>query len=252
MKLNRHSKKIQLLASVTSIALSSFQTSALASLEIIRSWKASPVLLQSVEFSPDGKKLLTASGGGIAQLWSLNGAPGPIMEGQRPTMFYAHFNNQGSRILTTGYDGSAWLWNNKGKLLHKFSLHNAAVADARFVGDHGSFVSSSDDGQVVVRNSQGMATWTGIYPGTARQLAVTPKGNLVVSSSDNGVLHVIHNNTAEAKARTTSIQTPHGRINQISIDLEITKIAAAGKDGTVSIWDFQGTMLNRLKATTKG
>ena len=132
-----------------------FPKPALAELKLIREWMAAPVLIQTVEFSPDGKQLLTASGGGVAQLWELDGTPGRVMQGQRPPMFNAHFNRKGSEFLTTGYDGSAWLWDQNGTLLQKFFIHKAAVADARFLGDNGQFVSGSDDGLVVIRNPKG-------------------------------------------------------------------------------------------------
>ena len=228
------------------------QTPAQAGLQVLREWKAAPVLLQNVEFSPDGTRVLTASGGGVGQLWTLDGKPLAIMEGQRPPMFNAHFNNQGSQILTTGYDGSAWLWSKDGVLINKYQLHKAAVADTRFVGNSGDFVSSSDDGQVVLRNPQGLRTWSGIFPGTARQLVVSPQGNLVVSSSDNGWLHVMHLGNTKEAVRASTFQTPHGRMNQLSINADGTKIAAAGTDGTVTVWDLNGKLQFRLKATSKG
>ena len=225
---------------------------ALAELKLIREWIAAPVLIQNVEFSADGKQLLTASGGGVAQLWGLDGTPGRVMQGQRPPMFNAHFNRKGSQFLTTGYDGSAWLWDRNGTLLQKFFIHKAAVADARFLGDNGNFVSSSDDGLVVLRNPKGQPTWIGMYPGTTRQLAATPEGNLVVAASDDGQLHLITRGRTGKTAKVKSLQTPHGRMNQLSISADGKRIAASGIDGTVSIWDLQGQMLGRLIATTKG
>ena len=104
-----------------------------AQLQVLRQWQASPVLLQSVEFSPDGQQLLTASGGGIGQLWSLDGRPGPVLKGQRPPMFRAHFSSDGATLLTTGYDGSVRLWSTDGTLRKAFQFHRAATADARFL-----------------------------------------------------------------------------------------------------------------------
>ena len=248
-------RRKQLLSSLIVSAVTScwlLPAPAQAGLQVLRVWKAAPVLLQNVEFSPDGTKLLTASGGGVAQLWSLDGHQLAILKGQRPPMFNAHFNNKGSQILTTGYDGSAWLWNQDGHLVKKYALHKAAVADARFVGNKGDFVSSSDDGQVVLRNPEGAATWSGIFPGTARQLVVSPQGHLVVSSSDNGRLHLIHLSAAGETERTSSFQTPHGRINQLSISADGRKIAASGIDGSVTTWDLDGNLQFRLKATSKG
>ena len=244
--------KFTALAKAAITVLVVFPKPALAELKLIREWIAAPALIQNVEFSPDGKQLLTASGGGVAQLWGLDGTPGRVMQGQRPPMFNSHFNRKGSQFLTTGYDGSVWLWDRNGTLLQKFFIHKAAVSDARFLGDNGNFVSGSDDGTVVLRNPKGQPMWIGIYPGTTRQLAATSEGNLVVAASDNGQLHIIVRDQTGKIAKVKSFQTPHGRMNQLSISADGKKIAASGIDGTVTIWDLQGKMLGRLKATTKG
>lgn len=235
------------------IAIGGWTLPAWAGIEVIREWKAAPVLLQNVEFSPNGKQILTASGGGEAQLWSLDGkASSPIMPGQRPPMFNAHFNRDGTLIITTSYDGTVGLWNTQGGLIKTLPVHKAAVADARFVGNQGNFVTSSDDGQVVVRQSTGDPIWSGSHPGTARQLVVPPKGNMIVASSDSGSLHLIKLDASGKPIQMSTIKTPHGRINQLSTSADGEAIAASGIDGSVSVWNTKGIMQYQLKASTKG
>jgi WD40 repeat protein len=235
------------------MAISGFTLPAQAGIEVIREWKAAPVLLQNVEFSPNGKQILTASGGGEAQLWTLDGkASSPIMAGQRPPMFNAHFNRNGTLIITTSYNGTVGLWNTQGHLIKTLPVHEAAVADARFVGNQGNFVTSSDDGQVVLRQATGAPSWSGGHPGTARQLVVSPQANLIVASSDSGSVHLIWLDKTGKPTEMSTIKTPHGRINQLSTTADGKTIAASGIDGTVSVWNTKGEMLYQLKATTKG
>ena len=87
-----------------------------AEISLERGWRASPVFLQSVEYSSDGQSLLTASGGGVAQLWRLDGVAGPQFKGQRPPMFNAHLNDSGTELITTGYDGTVWVWSPRGEV----------------------------------------------------------------------------------------------------------------------------------------
>ncbi|MCP9775897.1 WD40 repeat domain-containing protein [Cyanobium sp. WAJ14-Wanaka] len=232
--------------------LAGLPKAAQAKITLIREWKAAPVLLQNVEFSPNGEQLLTASGGGVAQLWSLEGKPGAIMEGERPPMFNAHFNKLGSKFITTSYNGTISIWNKYGILVKTLAIHKAAVADARFVGNDGSFVSSSDDGQIVMRNGNGSPIWSDIYPGTARQLAVSGQNNLIAGASDSGTLHLVALGNYARPKMVKTVQTPHGRINQLSISGDGEKIAAAGIDGTVTIWSKDGSQLSRVKASSKG
>ena len=227
-----------------------------AALQLQQTWKAAPVLLQHVEFSPDGNAVLTASGGGVAQLWSLDGTAGPQFQGQRPPMFNAHFSADGREIITTGYDGTAWVWTVAGQKLRSYPLHRAAVAEARFypasAAAAAGLISSSDDGQVVVRDGNGQPLWSGLYPGTARQFSLSPDGQFIVASSDSGQLHVIRPSANRRQARVQSIQTPHGRINQLAFSPDSTLLVAAGTDGKVTLWTTGGQPLLSLTASSRG
>ena len=227
-----------------------------ADLRVLREWKASPVLLQHVEFSPDGLSVLTASGAGVAQLWSIDGSPGPELKGQRPPMFRAHFSTDGRQIITTGYDGTAWTWSRSGDTLRKFAFHRAATAEARFFPASpkasGGFVSSSDDGQVVFRDADGVPTWSSQFIGTARQLAIHPNLSLVVAGTDDGQLHLVSPSLDRRTAKVDTVRTPHGRINRISFSPDQTRVALAGIDGSVTLWDLNGRLQNSLKASASG
>ena len=227
-----------------------------AGLKLIRQWQASPVLLQNIEYSPAGTSLLTASGAGVAQLWGLDGQPGPVLHGQRPPMFNAHFNAAGDQIVTTGYDGSVWIWDLQGQRLYAHVLHQAAVAEARFfpapTGVGSGLITSSDDGQLVLRDSTGDRLWSTQFSGTARQFVISPSSDLIVASSDDGQLHLVRPLPAMRSATVTSLQTPHGRINQVSFSPDGRHIAVAGKDGMVSVWTREGTPMLSLQASPTG
>lgn len=244
---------MNLLLSSLALALGILSQPAFAGLRLIRQWQASPVLLQNVEYSPAGTSLLTASGEGIAQLWQLNGQPGPVFQGQRPPMFNAHFNATGDQILTTGYDGSVWIWDNQGQRIHAYSLHQAAVAEARFLSEPTTFapglVTSSDDGQLVIRDANGQRLWTSQFSGTARQFAISPTSDLIVATSDNGQIHLISPLPAPQYASVTSLQIPHGRVNQVSFSPDGRQITLAGKDGNVSVWTREGVPMFTLRAS---
>ena len=238
------------------LGLSILSQPASAGLRLIRQWQASPVLLQNVEYSPAGNSLLTASGEGIAQLWQLNGQPGPVLQGQRAPMFNAHFNSTGDQIVTTGYDGSVWIWDLQGQRLHALALHQAAVAEARFLDAPMSFgsglITSSDDGQLVIRDLKGARLWSTQFFGTARQFVISPSSDLIVASSDDGQLHLISPHSEPQTASVASLQAPHGRVNQVSFSPDAHHIAVAGKDGTVSVWNREGVLSFSLEASRFG
>src|SRR5512138_3599993 len=63
-------------------------------------WQAADVVLQRVQFSPDGRLLVSASGGGEAALWTLGGEPRGHFSGQRSPMFNAVFSPSGELLAT--------------------------------------------------------------------------------------------------------------------------------------------------------
>lgn len=227
-----------------------------AEISLERGWRASPVFLQSIEYSSDGQSLLTASGGGVAQLWSLDGVAGPQFKGQRPPMFNAHFNAIGTELITTGYDGTVWVWSPRGERLRAYQMHRAATTEAQFLpsldGELPGYATSSDDGQIVIRNSEGKSLWVGQFVGTARQVISNHDGSLIIASSDSGQLHFIRPSNKRTSASVDSYQTPHGRINQIAFSNDQQRIVVAGKDGTATIWTLTGKQQQRLKASTIG
>jgi len=229
---------------------------AAAELRLLRDWKASPVFLQHVEFSPDSSLLVTASGGGVAQIWTLSGVRGAELKGQRAPMFKAHFRSDGQELITTGYDGSAWIWSLNGERLRSLSFHRAATAEARFLPANSTspagFVSSSDDGQLVIRGPDGQPRWSRLFTGTARQFVINQDADLIIGSTDDGQLHLINPSNDRRSATVRTVKTNHGRINRIAFSPDQTRFAVAGVDGSVTIWGLNGQSLQRLPASSSG
>ena len=227
-----------------------------AELRVETSWQASSVLLQYVEFAPDGALLVTADGGGVGQLWRTDGQSVAVLKGQRAPMFRAHFSGDGQQLITSGYDGSGVVWSRSGQRLQRLQLHRAATADVFLLPPTptatAALVSGSDDGTVVLRNREGELLWSAQFSGTTRQLRPNPSATLIAASSDNGQIHLVTPAADRRSATVRSFQTPHGRINLLRFSPDQRQLAAAGTDGTVSLSALNGTLQRSLKVTDVG
>lgn len=102
----------------------------------------------AVSFSPDGRRLLTASLDGTARLWNVRdgSAAGAPMR-HEDSVTTAEFSFDGGRILTGSKDETARLWNaDTGQMLAEPMRHAMAVTVAHFSPNGRRLVTGSKDG----------------------------------------------------------------------------------------------------------
>ncbi|MDF5726489.1 MAG: hypothetical protein PUP92_00240 [Rhizonema sp. PD38] len=105
-------------------------------------FKAHPVTVNRIHFSPNGQRLVSASQDGTARLWTSSGQMLAEFKGHNRPVFNASFSPDEQKIITAGYDGTARIWSLSGQQLTKLIAHQAAVTNAIF----------SPNGQRVISN----------------------------------------------------------------------------------------------------
>jgi len=99
-------------------------------------------------FSPNGRRVLTASEDKTARVWDLeSGKPvtGPLLH--RAEVFCAQFSPDGGRVATACYDGTVRIWDaNTGFPLSEPLRHGGRVCSVQFSPDGRRVLSASDEG----------------------------------------------------------------------------------------------------------
>jgi WD40 repeat protein len=132
-------------------------------LKACKGGKCHPIVLRglrdrvnSVRFSHDGTRLVTASSNnlatdsGIAQVWNLAACQGGtcsarLLIGHRGSVYGAEFSLDGTRVVTRSYDQTARVWDaNSGALLLTLGGHEAEVNFAQFSSDRRKVFTTSD------------------------------------------------------------------------------------------------------------
>jgi WD40 repeat protein len=105
------------------------------------------------EFSPDGSRIVSASGDGTARIWDISDGGGSlVLSGHRGIVAWATFSPDGTRIVTASSDGTAMVWDvANGRPLAELG-HGAALSGAEF----------SPDGSRVL--TTGLDAIAGIWP----------------------------------------------------------------------------------------
>ena len=146
-------------------------------------------------FSPDGQRVVTASGDHTAQVWNAaNGQLVAKLEGHSDAVSSAAFSPDGQRVVTASGDHTARVWNAaNGQLVAKLGGHSDAVWHAAFSPDGQRIVTASGDKTARVwnnaANGQLVAKLEG-HSGEVVHAAFSPDGQRIVTASEDRTARV--------------------------------------------------------------
>jgi hypothetical protein len=145
-------------------------------------------------FSPDGKRLASASGDGTVRVWDLAGnETWATLTGHRGAVYAVAFSPDGQTIASAGADRCVRLWGSAtGKSRPVVLKERRAVFALAFSSDGRTIASGGADGSVSVwdvASGQMRATCkrTG-RPGAVLALTFSPDGNLLASAHRHGTV----------------------------------------------------------------
>ena len=101
----------------------------------------------SVAFSPDGRRLVSASSDRTVRIWDpATGECLSILRGHTDEVFAAVFHPEGTRLASAGRDRAIWLWDlTTGQEVAQLPGHSNYVFSLAFSPDGKSLVSGSGD-----------------------------------------------------------------------------------------------------------
>ncbi|WP_293336767.1 AAA-like domain-containing protein [Microcoleus sp. CAWBG58] len=201
--------------------------------------------VRSIDFSPDGKTLATASDDNTVRLWSVDGRELQRLSGQNQLFRNVKFSPDGKQIAAISADKKVKLWTVDGKELMTFPG-----------GDEESFMADlcfSPNGQVIVASGanhtvkfwqidgQKVKTLTG-HKYDVWNLNCSPDGQKIVSADRGGTVKLWSMDGRELKSFRASPQSIYG----VSFSPDSQFIATAGGDTQIKLWNLEGKEIRTI------
>ncbi|HVT14686.1 MAG TPA: WD40 repeat domain-containing protein [Thermoanaerobaculia bacterium] len=205
--------------------------------------------VSSVAWNPSGTRLVSAGFDRTARVWSAEDGGSPLAvlgtapasrsggpAGHQSAVLFAAWSPNGKRIVTTGADRTARIWDAaSGEQLALMSGDEDWVWSAAWSPDGSRIVTAGADrvarvwdagtGQLLLalKGHQGRLTAVEWAPGGGRVLTASEDGEARVWDSGNGELHTV-------------LRGHSARLNQAAWSPDGSRIATAGADGSVRVY----------------
>ena len=236
---------------------------------LLKTFKKHGTSINSVNFSPDSTTIVSASDDGTIDLWTKDGTLLKSFKGHGGSVNSVNFSPDSTTIVSASDDGTVKLWNKDGKLLKTFEEeHSGSINSAGFSPDGNIIASASYDGTVKLWNKDGTLLKTlsselfgneGHYRQVS-SVSFSSDGNIIASASYDGTVKLWNKNgkllktlkghpapVYDASFAPPTASFPKSLIGKASPEDISTIIASASYDGTVKLWNRNGTELKTLK-----
>ncbi len=209
--------------------------------------------INSVEFGPDGKSLLTASGDGKARVWDLTTDKYVELKDHTNGIWNARFSKNGKLIVTASEDQTAIVWDATGKKVSVLKPHQDRVNDAAFSPDGTQVATASLDGYLRIWDPLTGSLIRSMVEGpdylgrdhNVNGISYSPNGKLIVTSSRDDFGRVWDAQTGALKHKLAHEQNSVVYIAAFSLDSRY--IVTGSQDGRARVWDAEsGRRLTEL------
>jgi WD40 repeat protein len=204
----------------------------------------------SAAFSPDGRRVVTASADHLVRVWSSSGHP-TVLRGHTAPVENVAFSPDGRHVIAGAEDGRALIWNAAGGQAIVLGGHSGEVV-AAYSPDGKRAVTGGADGIVRIWNASTGDPVSALREHTGGITAVrfSPDGTRLLAASRDKTASIWR----VSRPRAPLVLRGHtDELTAVAFSTNGDRCATASRDGTARIWNTaNGSLIRILKQGVAG
>ena len=202
--------------------------------------------VNGVQFTDNDNAIFSICDNQTAYLWNVDGSLIDNFKGHNDFLETGYITDDGTYMLTGGYEGGVYLWNKNGTILDSIQAHNGFITSLAMNATYDTLYTGGEDKLLKIWH------WNGSkirlinsveYKARIISIAYNENAPFVLAAYRDGTVKLLKRNGEQVK----EIKAHDKRINKIVYSRDGQHFLTGSKDYQVKLWNLEGDLVKTYK-----